>query len=286
MKPTRSSALVVVILFLQAAAKAQQPGPSAPPASAPAVAQIPRMAPVDQELHDRGRALWARECVNCHGTHARGSENGPNIIRTRTVNFDRSSTTPGSVLGPFLLKGHQTQSGRTSASFLPEEVVAMAHFLRQRVNDTIRGSPVFTVGDILVGNAAAGKAFFFGAGKCAECHNDTTNNLAPAAGSPGIGTRVPRPVDLQQRMLFPTAIRGRETVTIAPGGGTQISGTLVEQSDFFVTLRLEDGTLRTIRRVPGMKVSISNPLQAHIDMLEVITDTQIHDLVAYLEALR
>ena len=244
------------------------------------------MAPIDQEAHDRGRALWARECVNCHGTHARGSENGPNIIRTRTVNFDRSSATPGSVLGPFLLKGHQTQSGRTSASFSPEEVVALAHFLRQRVNDTIRGSAVFTVGDILVGNPAAGKAFFFGAGRCAECHNETTNNLAPATGSPGIGARVPRPVDLQQRMLFPTAIRGRETVSIVPSGGTQISGTLVEQSDFFVTLRLGDGTLRTIRRAPGMKVSISNPLQAHIDLLEVITDSQIHDLVAYLEALK
>jgi mono/diheme cytochrome c family protein len=264
---------------------AQQTGSSSP-AAEHAVVQIPRMPPVDQEAHDRGRALWARECVNCHGTQARGSENGPNIIRTRTVNFDRSSPTPGSVLGPFLSKGHETQSGRASASFSSDEVAALANFLRQRVNDTMRGSPVFTVGDILIGNPAAGKAFFFGGGKCAECHNETTNNLAPGAGTPGIGARIPRPVDLQQRMLFPTAIRGRETVTVTQRGETAVAGTLVEQSDFFVTLRLADGTLSTVRRTPQMKVVISNPLQAHIDLLEVITDAQMHDVVAYLEALK
>ncbi len=58
--------------------------------------QIPRTPAVDQAAHDRGRAIWARECVDCHGTQARGGT-GPNIIRTRTVNFDRSSPTAGSV---------------------------------------------------------------------------------------------------------------------------------------------------------------------------------------------
>src|SRR5438132_10847494 len=57
----------------------------------PAVPQIARNPPVDQAAHDRGRALWATHCVTCHGTQARGSETGPNIIRTRTVNFDRSA---------------------------------------------------------------------------------------------------------------------------------------------------------------------------------------------------
>ena len=129
----------------------------------PAVSGRP---PVDPAAHDRGRAIWARECIDCHGSQARGSEKGPNIIRTKTVNYDRSSETPGSVLGPFLKAGHPTMSGKASASFTPDEVVGLAHFLRQRVNDTMRGSPLFTVGDIVVGDRAAGEAFFNGAGKC------------------------------------------------------------------------------------------------------------------------
>ncbi|BCS34496.2 hypothetical protein TBR22_A37230 [Luteitalea sp. TBR-22] len=259
------------------------------------VVQIPRTPVVDQEAHDRGRAIWARECVDCHGTQARGGDGGgPNIIRTKTVNYDRSAPVAGSVLGPFLKAGHKTQSGTPSASFSEADVVALAHFLRQRVNDTMRGSAVFTVGDILVGDRAAGEAYFNGAGKCATCHTATSKSLA------GIGKRFPAPVDIQQRMLFPGSGPQRRgaaaagagpnpnaiTATVTPPGGQSVSGVLLEQSDFFVTLRLADGRVRAVRKVPGTTVQTVNPLQAHIDLLDVITDTQIHDLVAYLESLK
>src|SRR5688572_25810033 len=172
---------------------AQQPTP-APPATAAPVARSPV---VDPAAHDRGRALWAKECVDCHGSQARGSDTGPNIIRTKTVNFDRSAEQAGSVLGPFLKAGHPTQSKKPSASFTDEEVVALANFLRQRVNDTMRGSPSFTVGDILIGDPKAGEEYFNKEGGCAACHTATERNLA------GVATRIPEPVDLQQRMLFP-----------------------------------------------------------------------------------
>ena len=107
------------------------------------------------------------------------------------------------MLGPFLKASHPTQSKKPSASFTDEEVVALANFLRERVNDTMRGSPLFTVGDIVVGDAKAGEAYFNGEGGCATCHNATTRNLA------GIATRIPAPVDLQQRMLFPACRRTR-----------------------------------------------------------------------------
>lgn len=265
----------------------------------PAVPQISRSPVVDQAAHDRGRALWASHCIDCHGSQARGSETGPNIIRTKTVNYDRSAQQAGSVLGAFLKAGHPTQSKKPSASFTDDEVVALANFLRQRVNDTMRGSALFTVGDIVVGDPKAGEAFFNGDGGCATCHNQATRSLA------GIATRIPEPVDLQQRMLFPGAGgrgrggRGRGappggapvdpnavTVTIAPASGPSRSGVLLEESDFYVTLRESDGTVRVVRRAPGMKITRTNPLQTHIDLLDRLTDKQIHDLVAYLETLK
>jgi cytochrome c oxidase cbb3-type subunit III len=271
----------------------------APPAPAPAVQQIARSPVVDPAAHDRGRALWASHCIDCHGSQARGSDTGPNIIRSRTVNFDRSAAIAGSVLGPFLKAGHPTQSQKPSASFTEEEVVALANFIRQRVNDTMRGSPLFTVGDIVVGDAKAGEAYFNGEGGCASCHNATTRNLA------GVATRIPEPVDLQQRMLFPGAAgRGRGRggrgapagpvpvdpnairVSVTPASGPPISGVLVEESDFYVTVREADGTVRVVRRTPGLKVTKTNPLQAHIDLLDRVSDKQIHDLVAYLETLK
>ena len=249
------------------------------------VPQVPRTPPVDRAAHDRGRAVWALQCVGCHGTQARGSETGPNIIRSKTVNFDRTSFTPGSVLGPFLKAGHPAGSGTPGASLTEEEIVGLAHFLRQRVNDTMRSSPLFTVADILVGDANAGEAYFNGAGGCATCHTAATGSLA------GIRARVASTVDLQQRMLFP--LRGRApidhpkavTVTITPAAGPAIAGVLVEQSDFYVTLRQADGTIRAVPTT-GARVVTTNPLQAHIDLLDRITDKQIHDVVAYLEKLK
>jgi cytochrome c oxidase cbb3-type subunit III len=291
-------------LCVTAGIPAQGPAQAPPP---PGVTPISRSPAVAQDAHDRGRALWASHCIDCHGSQARGSDSGPNIIRTKTVNFDRSATAAGAVLGPFLAAGHPTQSKKPSASFTNEEVVALANFLRQRVNDTMRGSPIFTVGDIVVGDAKAGEAFFGGEGGCAGCHNAKTNNLA------GVATRIPAPVDLQQRMLFPgvsgrgrgrggrgapggpapgappagaAADRNAIRVTIAPASGPEVSGVLVEESDFYVTLRDADGSVRAVRRAPGMKITRINPLQAHIDLLDRLTDKQIHDVVAYLETLK
>lgn len=297
----RPSVMVIgVVLLRLVVVGAQEPtgrgrgasGRGGPADQAPAARQIPRTPVVDPLANDRGRALWASHCIECHGSQARGSETGPNIIRTKTVNFDRSSFTPGNVLGPFLKAGHPTQSGKVSASFTDEEIVDLAHFLRQRVNDTMRGSAVFTPGDLLVGNAKAGEAYFNGAGGCATCHNASTRNLA------GIRTRVATTVDLQQRMLFPgmgVRDRGRGapppanpnvvTVTVTPRSGPAMSGALVEQSDFYVTFRQADGTIRVVPTT-GAKVVTTDPLQAHVDLLDRISDSQIHDVVAYLENLK
>ena len=213
------------------------------------------------------------------------------------------------MLGPFLKAGHPTQSKKPSASFTDEEIVGLANFLRQRVNDTMRGSPLFTVGDIVVGDAKAGRGVLQRRRRLRH-----VPQRARARSLAGIATRIPAPVDLQQRMLFPgggrrgRGGRGRGGPPPAggppapaapaavdrnadhrddrPASGPPLSGVLVEESDFYVTLREADGTVRVVRRAPGMKVTKTNPLQAHIDLLDRVTDKQIHDLVAYLETLK
>src|SRR5579872_1713233 len=53
---------------------------------------------VDAAAADRGRKVWAAECINCHGTYARGTDNGPNLVRSDIVLHDRY----GNGIGPFL----------------------------------------------------------------------------------------------------------------------------------------------------------------------------------------
>ena len=65
-----------------------------------------------------------------------------------------------------------------------------------------------------------------------------------------------------------------------------MSGVLVELNDFTVTLRDSSGATRTFDRASGVTVQKNDPLAAHRDMLDTLTDKNIHDLVAYLEKLK
>jgi sugar phosphate isomerase/epimerase len=272
-------------------------GRGAAPAGARAQGSVgprPNVGPADRPVIDpaaveRGRHVWSGECITCHGASARGTDTAPSLIHSTLVLHDRA----GDQLGPFLAKGHPTQSGRASASITEDEVRDVMQFLRDRVNDTLRGSSSFRPQDIVTGHADAGRAFFNGAGGCTACHS-VTGDLA------GIGGRVPSPVDLQQRMLFPSPARGRGrgrgrgssgpdrtaiTVTLTPKTGAAMTGTLVDEDDFFVTYRDADGVTHVVSRGSLANVEISDPLAAHHALLDRITDQQIHDLVAYLVTL-
>ncbi len=270
-------------------------GTPQPPAGAPApqgrgVAPPDRPGPndrmvVDLAEVDKARAIWSAECVTCHGANARGGDGGPNLLRSPLVLHDRY----GSGLGPFLKEGHPMQSGKPSAGLTEAQVVQLSHFLRQRLMDTLRSSPLFDVQNVLTGDPKGGAAYFTGEGKCATCHSPT-GDLA------GIGTRL-TPVNIQQRFIFPfgggrgrgaaaASARTAITTTVTPPNGPAVTGVRVEEDDFHVTLRESSGAVRTLKRTPGTTVTTTNPLQFHIDLLDRITDKQMHDVVAYLETLK
>src|SRR5688500_6665295 len=53
------------------------------------------MQKVDPAAADRGRGLYAAECVNCHGALARGTDLGANLVRSLIVLRDRVGTELG-----------------------------------------------------------------------------------------------------------------------------------------------------------------------------------------------
>jgi cytochrome c oxidase cbb3-type subunit III len=76
------------------------------------------------------------------------------------------------------------------------------------------------------------------------------------------------------------------TVTVTPASGPAVTGAVVMLDDFFVTLRDASGDLRTWKRTPALKVVKNDPFQAHIELLDRITDKNMHDVTAYLETLK
>lgn len=246
---------------------------------------------VDAKAVQIAEPLWTADCAACHGKDARGTPRGPNLVRSLLVLSDRY----GNKIGPYLRTQHPKLPSGKILEPTDTQVLLFAHLLRSRLNDTLRGSPLFKPGDILVGDAKAGAEYFNGEGGCIACHS-STGNLA------GIATRITDPVNLQQRFLFPANTFGGRRgggpgaagvraapvvrVTVTPKGAPAVTGELVQMDDFNVTLRGSDGQPRTFRRTPDVAVVKDDPYAAHVALLERITDKQIHDVVAYLWTLK
>lgn len=250
---------------------------------------------VDDPGADRGKTVYIAECITCHGNKARGGnenlpakERGPDLIRSVTVLHDRY----GSEIGPYLKKGHPLQSGRAASTLTSNQIADLAHFLHQKVYNTLRSGPELQIQNVLTGDAKAGAAYFNGAGKCTSCHS-ATGDLA------GIGKKY-EPPTLQAKFLFPQTVGfGRRgaganaappshpvTVSVTPGDGATVEGNLIRLDDFNVSLRDKAGNYHSFARTPALKVVKHDPFAAHVQMLDQYTDKNIHDVVAYLESLK
>ncbi len=253
--------------------------PRRPPSAGPMDVQM-----VDATAADRGKTVYIAECITCHGQKARGKDDAPDLVRSVAVLHDRY----GSSIGPFLKKGHTLQSGRPSAGLTLAQTADLAHFLHQRVADTLRSGPYSKVINVLTGDSKAGAAYFLGAGKCGECHS-AKGDLA------GIGARYD-PASLQQRFLFPRGVgfvRGGGVartlpvmVTVTPPSGAPVTGVLDKIDDFNVSFRDTSGEYHSFERTPDLKVEKKDPYATHYELLDQYTDQNIHDVVAYLATLK
>jgi mono/diheme cytochrome c family protein len=224
---------------------------------------------VDDAAAARGRAVYSKHCINCHGSTAKGTDRGPDLIRSVVVLRDRL----GSGVGPAL------KSAAHQARLTNEQIVELSHFLHQRIESIASNRTPRAPIDVLTGDPEAGRAYFHGAGTCSTCHS-TTGDLA------GIATRVSDAVALQQRWLFPTSRRsGGRQVEVAADGRT-VSGALVRLDDFSVTVREASGAEQSFTRGPGVRVTVRDPLAAHRALLDRYTDTDMHNVTTYLWTIK
>jgi len=227
---------------------------------------------VDNAAADRGRALYAKHCINCHGSTAKGNDRGPDLIRSNVVLRDRL----GNLIGPAIKPGANHQATLTA-----NEIVDLSHFLHQRVEAIVSNRNARGPLPVLTGDPEAGRAYFNGAGRCSTCHSPT-GDLA------GIATRIADPANLQQRFLFPSLRRGGKQVeaTVTVGQQPPVTGAVVRLDDFFVSLRDNTGEYHAFNRGPGVTVVVNDPLAAHHELLDRYTDADMHNLTAYLARLK
>lgn len=268
--------LALALFALGATAFAQTPAPAPTPAAGGFANSYPQRPPEDPAVVKRGQQIFDVNCAFCHGSDARGGDGGPNLIRSQMVLADNK----GETIGPTIREGRAAQ-GMPKFELTSTQVTDIAAFLhsfRVAGYDASRNRPA----TIVVGNAAAGKTYF--TAKCASCHS-VTGDLAK------IATRFPDARALQQRWLMPTARPGtvglQATATITLASGQKVEGRINRIDDFVVSITDADGNYRSFRRQGDVpKVEVKDLLKGHKDLLPTYTDSDIHNLTAYLVTQR
>ena len=297
----------VLCLGVLGPAAAQQPPPQQPP---PGVAGQDRTFPAQQRaladaaVIERGNTLYGIHCRLCHGPDLRGGDmGGVNLLRSALVLNDQD----GEQIGPVVTQG-RFPPGMAPMPPLPlnaEDVKAVAAYIRSVTARAGRqgGPPPGSEPElnIVVGDAARGRDYF--AANCASCHS--------AAGDlQGLAARYPEPMQLQNAWVAGRAGGGRfgrgpggpgapaadgapqrapkpVTVTVTTRDGQRVEGRLERIDDFSVALIQADETRRSFRRSGAVpQVQITDPLDGHKKLLVKYTDSEIHDVTAYLVTLK
>lgn len=216
----------------------------------------------------RGTPLFAQNCGFCHRQTARGAT-GPSLITSDLVLADDH----GERLTPFLRKGSPEKGMPSFATMADHQLTDIAEFLHLQVED-VANRGAYQVLNILVGNAAKGKAYV--EGHCMQCHTgDTFSHIA---------NRFRSPEQLQRYWIWP-ARSGNVTATVKTSAGT-ISGRVTQISDFRIALVDGKGQTLTVDRGPGVEVKVNDPLAAHQEMLMTLANDDMHNVSAYLGTLK
>ena len=227
----------------------------------------------DAKMAAEGGKIFGPTCGFCHGADARGAS-GPDLLRSAVVLDDNQAE----LIGATVHNGRPGKGMPAFPSLSDQQLRDLAEYLHLQV-ELAANRGTYKALNIVTGNAAAGKAYFDGEGKCGSCHS-ATGDLAHVGATMS-------PPDLQQKLLYPAPDRGvpaNATVTL-PNGKT-LTGAVKHLDDFYVALEDTNGHYESIPLGKGVVVHIDDKLLAHRQMLDRYTNQQMHDLTAYLVTLK
>ena len=221
---------------------------------------------------ERGEKTFGANCAFCHGEDATGGR-GPDLVRSPLVSHDKA----GDQIRPVILNGRPSK-GMPPLHLSDAQIKDIAEFLHYRQAEALASAGVpsdYALKWMLTGNATAGREVFNGAGKCKDCHSPT-GDLAHVATKYS-------PLELESQMLYPR--RAHRTVTVTLPSGETLKGPLDHLDEFTVALHDSAGWYRCFP-LDQVKVSVDDPLAAHRQLLNTLTQADVHNLFAYMETLK
>jgi len=213
-----------------------------------------------------GRQRFEERCGGCHGADGMGGERAPAIgsedrARLRSEDAVRS-----------LIHDGLPDAGMPAFALPEPELSQIVAFVRSRVTPARES--------MLSGDPAAGEAFFFGAGGCAQCHmlNGRGGVTGPDLSNAGSELTL---AEMEQSLLKPAARRtpGFEVATVRLRAGPSVRGFLRNESLYDLQVQGFDGRIYLLRRAEV--TGIERDAASYMPALHS-TGTDLQNLLAYL----
>lgn len=276
-----SGTIIATVLLLpslhQGAAQARTAAPAAAQAKAPVTigtqGPLPAHAKFETQQIEAGGGLFLRNCAFCHGKDAGGGESGPDLTRSKLVTGDQN----GEAIGLVIHNG-RVEKGMPRFALSDAEVLNLVAFIHSRQDKAMSQTgnrKGVEDSDLRTGNAEAGRRYFEGAGGCVKCHA-ATGDLA------GVATRYTG-LRLLEQMLYPRDVKAKATVTT--GTGQTYAGVLEYRDEFRIGLKDSQGLYHSWP-VSAITFKVENPVEQHVEIMSRYTDTDMHNVLSYLQTLK
>jgi cytochrome c oxidase cbb3-type subunit III len=240
----------------------------------------------EEPTHVReGASLFRANCSPCHGLGAHGGGRGPDLTSGRWAH----GSTDAAIFRTITQGVPGTEM--PANSFEDSEINAIIAYLRSL-------SP--SSKSAIAGNREKGQQIFFGKGTCSECHmvNGKGGRLGPDLTRVGAARSTSYLIDsirqpskdLSDGMVDPNNHYANalvyDTVTIVTRTGQQVTGIARNEDTFSIQLLDTNQQLRLLLKKDLVSVKHERRSLMPAYTSDVLGDTELRDVVAYLESLR
>lgn len=232
----------------------------------------------DQNALDEGKSLFRGLCSGCHGGAARGGK-GPDLTDDRWLHGDGTDVAVAGIIERGVTGTTMKKLGESLSPEQIGKIIAYIRSLARSAGDS--GWKPYAEGDPVAGE----KLFFEPESQfsCNRCH-------ALDGRGGGIGPSLDRIASRRSAQYIMESIVNPsqdidpqfEQVMVVTDSGKAISGLRINETNFSIQLREQDGQFHSFnkRDLEGVK-ALETSLMPN-NMAEMLTVKQLHDLFAYL----
>ena len=230
---------------------------------------LAQSASADAASHEQAKKIYAVQCSLCHGAEAKGGEYGPALAANNDLRGKSASWLHG------VIKNGISSGGMPAFNLPAGELDALASWIESMNMPATQSS---TSGD-----RAAGKQYFFGAGKCGSCHMVAGRGSVFGPDLSSVASERTA-TEIRAALLDPSAhiAAGYESVTVHLRSGQTLHGFARSESNFEITL--QDGEGKFHRILQDQILSIRKDTQSPMPPVDA-SPTEMENLMAYLSGL-